>query len=440
MNAQKENFLAGAKKKGVISGAKASKIFDQIAKFAEYGFNKSHSAAYAALAFQTAYLKAHFPHHFMAALLTSEAERGATAQIVKYIGECRILGLEVLPPDINASDFNFTVSENAVRFGLAAVKNVGETAARALIAVRKERSGFRTLFDVVRDADGRVVNRKVLESLIKAGAFDVFGMPRSQCFHLIEALIQSNHEIQRSRLSSQSLLFGGTELEPPDIPAEVRSMPEWDDLLKLSYEKDALGFYISGHPLSQYQRVLPRLTSHAVADLDDERDASAEVRLAGVIADFRLTKTRKEERMAVFQLEDMTGRIEIVAFPETYKRSYDHLREGVMVWLKGKFQSEGENRKILLSLLLPLDEAAQKLAKRFVIRLAASVFEDAFLEEMRQVLEKSPGECPVVFELETLSAFKVIAQSPEMKGVAPTDALTLALEKILGPDSVLVEY
>jgi DNA polymerase-3 subunit alpha len=136
----------------------------------------------------------------------------------------------------------------------------------------------------------------------------------------------------------------------------------------------------------------------------------------------------------------MTGRIEIVAFPETYKRSYDHLREGVMVWLKGKFQSEGENRKILLSLLLPLDEAAQKLAKRFVIRLAASVFEDAFLEEMRQVLEKSPGECPVVFELETLSAYKVIAQSPEMKGVAPTDALTLALEKILGPDSVLVEY
>jgi DNA polymerase-3 subunit alpha len=167
-----------------------------------------------------------------------------------------------------------------------------------------------------------------------------------------------------------------------------------------------------------------------VAELDDERDASAEVRLAGVIADFRVTKTRKEERMAVFQLEDMTGRIEIVAFPETYKRSYDHLREGIMVWLKGKFQSEGENRKIL----------AQKLAKRFVIRLAASVFEDAFLEEMREVLEKSPGECPVVFELETLSAYKVIAQSPEMKGVAPTDALTHALEKILGPDSVLVEY
>jgi len=440
MNAQKENFLAGAKKKGVISVAKASKIFDQIAKFAEYGFNKSHSAAYAALAFQTAYLKAHFPHHFMAALLTSEAERGATAQIVKYIGECQSLGLEVLPPDINASDFNFTVSGKAIRFGLAAVKNVGETAARALIAVRKERGGFRTDFEVVRDADGRVVNRKVLESLIKAGAFDAFGMPRSQSFHLIDALIQYNHEVQKARLSSQSRLFGGDGLEPPEIPAEVRSMPEWDDLLKLSYEKDALGFYLSGHPLSQYQRILPRLTSHTVAELDDERDASAEVRLAGVIADFRGTKTRKEERMAVFQLEDMTGRIEVVAFPETYKRCYDHLREGIMVWMKGKFQSEGESRKILLSQMMPLDEAAQKLAKRLVLRIAASAFEDAFLEEMREVLEKSPGECPIVFELETPSAYKVIVQSPELKGAAPSDTLTQALEKILGPDSVLVEY
>jgi len=196
-------------------------------------------------------------------------------------------------------------------------------------------------------------------------------------------------------------------------------------------------------PPSRYRTVTPESTFPCAsrASVRNRMVSPATiVRLAGVIADVRLTKTRKEERMAVFQLEDMTGRIEIVAFPETYKRSYDHLREGVMVWLKGKFQSEGENRKILLSLLLPLDEAAQKLAKRFVIRLAASVFEDAFLEEMREVLEKSPGECPVVFELETLSAYKVIAQSPEMKGVAPTDALTLALEKILGPDSVLVEY
>jgi len=440
MNAQKENFLAGAKRKGAISPSKAAKIFDQIAKFAEYGFNKSHSAAYAALAYQTAYLKAHYPHHFMAALMTSEAERGATAQIVKYVAECQVLGLEVLPPDINKSDFDFIVEGRAVRFGLAAVKNVGETAARALIAVRRERGEFKTIFDVVRDADSRVVNRKVLESLIKAGAFDSLGLPRSRSFHLIDALIEYNHEVQKSRESTQSLLFGGDTLEPPDIAAEVRSIPEWDEMLKLAHEKEALGFYVSGHPLSHYQRILPRLTSHSTASFEEEADIPDEIRMAGVIADFQVKITKKEERMAVFQLEDMTGRIEVVVYPEPYKRFYNTLQEGILVWVKGRHQLDGEIHKIYLSQILPLDEAAQKLAKKFIVRLPARDFDDAFLQDMREALEKSPGECPAVFELETPSGHRVILQTPELKGVTPTDELMMSLESLLGPNSIRVDY
>ena len=440
MNAQRENFEAGAKRKGTVSVAKARKIFDQIAKFAEYGFNKSHSAAYAALAYQTAYLKAHHPVPFMAALLTSEAERGATSQVVKYIGECQDMGLKVLPPDINKSDFTFTVEGNAVRFGLAAVKNVGEASARALIQVRKDGGEFRTPFDVCRDADTKVINRKVLESLIKAGAFDSLGSPRSRCFHLIDRLIDYNHDVQKARTAKQSLLFGGGGLEAPEIPAEVQAMREWDESLLLSYEKDALGFYITGHPLAQYRKILPLLTSHEIADLDEEGDFGAEVRLAGGIAEFKVTKTRKDERMAVFQIEDMTGRIEVVAFPESYKRFYDHLREGLMVWIKGKFTGEGESRKVHLSQVMLLDEAQRRLAKKVTLRVSAPALEDAFIDELREVLDKYPGECPVFFELETPDAYRIVVQSPEVKGVVPSDAMAKAVAALLGEDTVVIEY
>jgi len=442
MNAQRENFINGAKKKGVIATAKATKIFDQIAKFAEYGFNKSHSAAYAALAYQTAYLKSHYPHHFMAALMTSEAERGATSQIVKYIAECQVLGVEVLPPDINRSDFDFNVAGHAVRFGLAAVKNVGETAARALIAVRREKGEFASIFDVVREADSRVINRKVLESLIKAGAFDSLGLPRSQSFQLIDSLIDYSHEIQRARDSKQSLLFGGDTPEPPEIPAEIRTLPEWDDMTKLGYEKEAVGFYISGHPLSHYRRSLPRLTTHTAASLEEtgEDDAPDEVKVAGVISELRAAKTRKDERMAVFQLEDMTGRVEVVAYPEMYTRYYTHFQDGLLAWIKGKYQIDGERRKILLSAILPMDQAVSKLAKKFVIHLPERDFDEAFLSRLQETLDLSPGECPAEFEIDTPSGHTVVLQTPEMRGVTPTDELMTSLEALLGPDSVRLEY
>jgi len=440
MRAQKQNFIQGAKKKKIITQEKATKIFEQIKNFAEYGFNKSHSAAYAALAYQTAYLKAHYPLHFMAALLTSEAERGATPQVVKYINECQEMGIAVLPPDINESDFNFTVGKDGVRFGLAAVKNVGEGAARGLIQVRGQNGKFETPFDVGRDADSRIINRKVLESLIKAGAFDSLGWPRSQCFHLVDKIIEHAHDVSKAKTAKQNLLFAGGALEPPAVPAEVKSMREWDESLLLSYEKDAVGFYITGHPLSQFRKNLRRLISHTVSELDDEKDFNSEVRLAGIIQEFKTTKTRKDEPMALFSLEDMSGRVEVVAFPEAFRKNREYLHEDMLVWLKGKFLGEGESRKIHLSHVMPLTEAFQKQAKRMVVRIFVPGMEESMLQELKEILDKNAGECPVFFELETPHAYRLVAQSVEVKGVLPSEELTKTIQNLLGEDTVYIEY
>jgi DNA polymerase III subunit alpha len=440
MKAQKANFLAGVKEKRVVAVSKAAKLFDQIEKFAEYGFNKSHAAVYAVLAYQTGWLKAHYPRHYMAALITSEAERGGTAQVVKYIGECKIMGIAVHPPDINASEFTFTVAGADIRFGLSAVKNVGENAARALIQLRKEKGRFTTPFDLVRDADGRVINRKVLESLIKAGALDSLGLPRSQCFHLIDKMIEFNREAQKAKIARQSLLFGDDDSAASEIPAEIQGMPEWDKGQKLAFEKEALGFYITGHPLAEHEKRLRRLVSHFVADLDEQKDAGSEVTLAGIIQGFRNLKTKKNEPMGSFGLEDLTGRVEVVAFPEAYKTFYDYIHEDMTVWLKGKFIGEGDNRKIQLTALLPLDDAFRKMARQVIIRVFVPGLEETVLEDIQAILLRHPGDCPLVFELEKPFAFRALVESPEFKTVAPADTLVKQIEALLGEDAVVIEY
>jgi len=439
MKAQKQRFVQGARKKG-ISPAKANKIFDQIRHFAEYGFNKSHSAAYAYLAYQTAYLKAHYPAHFMAALLTSEAERGATSQVIKYINECQNMGIKLLPPDVNESDFNFTVKNGEIRFGLAAIKNVGETAAREVLKAREKQGRFNSPFEIAAGTDQRIVNKKVLESLIKAGAFDSLGWHRSQLFHLIDSMIDYGHSLQKMRQTPQSLLFGGTQLAEPEIPAEVREMREWDESLLLSYEKDALGFYITGHPLAQFEKRLRKLTSHSLNQLDEEKDFNSEIRVAGVISAIKFVKTRKDERMATFILEDLSGRMDIVAFPDSFKRYFECLREGNLVWVKGRFMGEGENRRISLAEVMPLSEAFQKQAKKVFIRVFLPGLEESVIKELREILEKNSGECPVFFELETPHSFRVLAQSVEVQGVFPSEELTKSIERLLGQNSVFIEY
>lgn len=439
MKAQRQRFIQGAKKRG-LSPAKASKIFDQIKYFAGYGFNKSHSTAYAYLAYRTAYLKAHYPPYFLAALLTSEAERGATSQVVKYINECKEMGINVLPPDINESDFNFTVVKGDIRFGLSAIKNVGEGAVKALIRARKERNRFASPFDIFKEADPKVVNRKVIESLIKAGALDSLGWKRSQLFHLVDKMIDYAHQMQRIKASKQNFLFGSGQLEPPAIPAEIQEMREWDESLFLSYEKDALGFYITGHPLAHFGPRLKRLVSHSISQLDEEKDFGRDIKVAGIISSLKSLKNKKEERMATFILEDLSGRIDVVVFPDRYKKFYDCLREDSLVWIRGRFLGEGESRRIYLSEILPLTEAFQKQAKRVVLRIFLPGIEESVFEELKNMLTKYQGHCPVLFELETPHSYKMVVQSVDIQGVSPSEEMTRNIENLLGENSVFIEY
>jgi DNA polymerase-3 subunit alpha len=439
MQEQKQRFLQGCRSRG-ISQAKAGQIFSQIEKFAEYGFNKSHSAAYALLAYQTAYLKAHHPVHFLAALLTSEAERGATDQVVKYLGECQELGIKVLPPDINSSQVDFSVAGADIRFGLAAVKNVGRAAAEGVVEARARRGRFQSPFELMAELDSRVANRKALESLIKAGAFDSLGLRRSQCFHLLDKMVEFGHDRQKTRAAAQNSLFGPAALEPPELPAEVRQMSEWDESLLLSYEKDALGFYISNHPLVQYGKRLRKLISHQIAELDEEKDFNQEVRLAGIIGTVKPLKTKKDERFVTFQLEDLTGKIEVAAFPEAYNKYYEYIRGDGRVWIKGRFQGEGENKRIVLAQLMPLDEAFRRQAKRVVVRVFVPGLEETVIEELQALLAKHQGDCPLLFELETPHAHRVVVQSGEIMGVYLSDSLIKQLHNLMGEESVYIEY
>jgi len=439
MKAQRERFIQGAKKRG-ISQAQANQLFETINYFAGYGFNKSHSAAYAYLAFQTAYLKAHYPVYFLAALLTSEAEKGATDQVVKYINECKEMGIQVLPPDINESELTFTVVKGNIRFGLSAIKNVGEQAVRSILEARRKRGRFKSPFDLVRDVDPKAVNRKVLESLIKAGALDSLGWKRSQLFHLVDSLIEYSHKVSKLRHSPQSMLFGQEELEAPPIPPEIADMKEWDEAQALAYEKEALGFYISSHPLAQYGNYLRRLVTHSINELEEAGENGREIRVAGIIASLKQIKTRREERMATFVLEDMTGQLEVVVFPEAYQKNYEYLREDLLVWVRGKLSREADSPRLILSEIMLLEEALEKQAKKVVIRLYLPGLEKVFLEELKELLAEHPGKCPVYFELEKPLSFRLLLQSVECQGVRPSDKLRQRVENLLGQNTFFVDY
>jgi DNA polymerase-3 subunit alpha len=253
-------------------------------------------------------------------------------------------------------------------------------------------------------------------------------------------MIAYAHEIQKIRASKQNFLFGRGKIEPPEIPAEVKEMPEWDKSLSLSYEKDALGFYITGHPLAEFGKQLKRLVSHPINQLDDEKDFNREIKVAGIISSIKPLKTRKDERMATFILEDMSGRIEVVAFPESYKKYYDFLGEDQLVWVKGKFLGEGESRRIHLLHIMPLAEAFQKQAKRVVLRIFLPGIEESVFEELKDMLDQNRGDCPVFFELETPHSYRMVVQAGEISGIALSEDLTRKIESLLGEDSVFIEY
>jgi DNA polymerase-3 subunit alpha len=393
MAAEREKFMAGAARRKV-SAKKAAKVFDLMEKFAGYGFNKSHSAAYALIAFQTAYLKAHYPLQFMAALLTSEVN--STDGVVKYIAECRERRIPVLPPDVNESEASFTVSGGTIRFGLAAVKNVGKGAIESVIEARAELR-FRSLLDFCSRVDLRRVNRRVVESLIKCGAFDSLGVGRARLMAGLDKVLEEAQREQRDRQEGQESIFGLLAGQAgrggrQSVQAPLPDVPEWPQAERLQYEKEALGFYISGHPLAELSGELAGAGAQrtsVLAELDDGRP----VCLGGLVAAWKPYIDKKGETMAFLTLEDMYGSAEVIIFPDLFRSCAELLDASRPLLVRGRVSKDEKAAKLVAERIFPL-----RGSRELRIRLEAGRLSASDLAGLRELLASRPGGRAVVLE------------------------------------------
>ncbi|RMG43282.1 MAG: DNA polymerase III subunit alpha [Acidobacteria bacterium] len=426
MEAERERFVAGAEKRGV-SRRDAERIFELMAHFAGYGFNKSHSAAYALVAYRTAYLKAHYRVHFMAAQLTSEKDH--TDKLVEYVAACREAGVEILPPSINRSGRYFEVEGDKIRFGLAAIKGVGEGSVDAILEARRRLGRFESLDQLCTEVDRKAINRRVLEALIKSGALDELG-DRAALFAALDGALERGARAASDRAAGQASLFGGGEgiTAPAPRPPEV---PAWSDRERLAGEKEALGFYLSGHPLDEHAERLARVTTHRIAELG----AAGEVAVGGMISGLRRRRTRAGEWMAVFNLEDTTGHVECVVFPKLFGEVQDRLEDGAIVVVAGRAEGgEGEFR-LLAESVHSLEDAPERAADGLTIVLRADGA-PVPIERLERVLESYPGSTPVYFEVVRPGAFRVWLEAGSGHRVSGGRELIGELRRLVGPDAV----
>ncbi len=388
MAMQRERFMQGATDNGIPSD-NAGKIFYLMEKFGGYGFNKSHSAAYALIAYQTAFLKAHFPVEFVASLLTSEMH--STDGVVKYIAECRSQGIEVLPPDINESDKAFTVTGSKIRFGMVAVKNVGENAIESIIEARNN-GKFSSLFEFCERVDLKKVNKRVIEGLIKCGAFDSTEDYRSRMMASLEDCVDCGQRLQKEKADPQIGLF---DLQADQHAINLPRMPEideWDEKQLLAFEKESLGFYITGHPLNEYNDILEKFTNTNSSTLKEQNDGD-DVRIGGLIRSTKIIKTKKGDLMAFVTLEDLHGSVEIIVFSTLYAKVHDLLTEDSSILVRGHLQKDENSVKILADMVIPMDKAEETWSTSIHFNLDITRTEKALLEKLKDIFKRHPGSC-----------------------------------------------
>ncbi len=374
----KEKFVSGAMK-NKIPKAKAEKIFGLIEHFAGYGFNKSHSAAYAMIAYQTAYLKAHYPMEFLASLLTCDMDN--TDKVILYINECREMDIQILPPDVNESFKDFTVVQNSIRFGLAAVKNVGQRAIETVLAARDEKGKFNSFHDFCQGVDQRSVNKRVIESLIKCGAFDSINAKRWELMEELPGVIESAQQMQKDRTSGQKGLFGFDELYESAVKTGTKEnvIAPWKESEMLSYEKETLGFYITGHPLASHKKLLDTFTNCNSQNISEVRNGR-QISIGGIVVKVRTQVTKKGNLMAFFTLEDLSGFVEVIVFPDIFKEAEPLLSADDPIFVKGNIDSGTDTVKIIAKDILPLSKAAENWTGRVQINLQTAGLEKEFLE------------------------------------------------------------
>ena len=438
MEAQRTRFIAGAKAKG-FNEKKVAKIFDLMEQFAGYGFNKSHSAAYALLAYQTAYLKAHYPVCFMSALLTNEINN--TDKIVKYINECRDMGIKILPPDINISHLHFTPAGADIRFGLVAIKNVGANAINSVLEARQKIGKFKSIFEFCENVDLRALNKRVIESLIKAGALDSLGQRRSHLYAVVDQAIETAQKIQRDQDSGQKGLFGLDAAVLQDShEAESRlalpNTPEWQEALLLSYEKETLGFYITGHPLSKFAKDLKDFSS-ANTETIHEIESGTEISIGGIVSALKFLKTKRGDRMAVIQLEDLSGTVEAVIFPEPFQRCQHLLKADAALLIKGVLDVEDSgNRKVLANEIQSLEGIRERLAKSVTIHVNLLGIDEGAATRLQSVMGGHPGDTSVIFQLESPKQYLVTLRPHQFVRVRADMRFIQEVESICGNGAV----
>lgn len=436
MGKKKPEILAGFRSQFIegainnsVDGDIAGQVFDLMEYFAGYGFNKSHSAAYALVSYQTAYLKANYPLQYMAALLTSIKDNAD--KVAQYIEECRRLGIEVLPPDVNESRESFTVAGNKIRFGMAAVKNVGMGAVESIIRVREKEGPFSGYADFCRRLDTKVVNKRVLESLIKCGAFDSLGHRRAQLMAAVDSGLGLAQQSQRERENGQLSLLdffgdGAQEAVSLNLP-EVGEYPEEE---MLAMEKETLGLYISGHPLSQYREALNGLATVQVAEISELPDDS-EVLLGGLIAGIKKVNTRKGDAMAILTVEDLTGTIEVVVYPRPYLQYRQAIQADEVVLVKGKARENNEEVKIIAQEISSLDS---HLGGELHLKIES--MSSPLLDQVQLILSSFKGESPVFLHL---GKEKKVIKAGEEFWVDLAGPVIRRLEELLGPTRVKIK-
>jgi DNA polymerase-3 subunit alpha len=447
MAKMRDRFMSGAEKLGHPKAA-LEELFEQMAKFSEYGFNKSHSAAYAWVAYQTAYLKTHYPVEFMAALLTSETSKPDS--VVKYISECREMGIAVEPPDVQVSGAQFTPHGEAIRFGLAAIKNVGGNAIESILKARAEVDGrFKTFWEFCEKVDLRVMNKRVIESLIKAGALDSLGN-RGQLSNAIDKAMERAQKTQRDAEQGQSGLFGLFD-ETPAHGRDADSLPlapDWEESVRLANEKEVLGFFVSGHPLDKYAEKLRNLTgvitvAEALERTPPERrwggqqDPADELQVAGILQGLRVQKSRRDQRLyAQGWLEDATGKIELICFARDYEKLAQQLKMEVPVLVRGMLMGDEDAAvKIAVSQVLALEEVQVKLPTGIRIRINLDRATDEMLAALKTAADAAPGPGKVLLQLEKKGEYAVILE-PEGMSVSADRGWVERVEELAGKGSV----
>jgi DNA polymerase-3 subunit alpha len=428
MAAQRDRFVSGAKENKIDLG-KAGHIFDLMEKFAGYGFNKSHSAAYALIAYHTAYLKEHYAVEFMAALLNSFLS--STDQVVKLINECREKNIVILPPDVNASQKDFSVVKGEIRFGLGAVKNVGESAIEVILNSRKEQGPFPSIYEFCQRLDTQKVNRRVMEQLIKCGAFDSLHPNRAQVLAALDDALDKAQAMQRDRQSGQinmfDLLRSRKKTQAPMLP----DVAAWDSRAILQFEKESLGFYISGHPLDFYAEQLAAVCNADTQSVKEKREGSEAV-LCGMLSIIKELNTKKGERMAFLSLEDKEGIVEIVSFSDTYGDARPLLEGDGPLAVIGRVQHDEKGSKIIAGRIMTLEEAQVQTVESVRIHLEADRLDRDGLSRLRHLLMSHPGESKTFLHLSVDGKAEAVIGLSSKLQVAPTKSFFDELNQHFG--------